>query len=112
MFKNLDNDNDIEVVHMRSGNVFREVHLTNLFKKNYRDEGFYSGEEVDMTDEEYSKSARTEEPRQEESKTSRIASTVEVSTIILPVTSATLSNQSNLSHQNAQSTVTSSPPHT
>jgi hypothetical protein len=100
MFKNLDSDIDIEAGHTRSGKVFREVHLANLFKKNYGDEGFYSGEEADLTDEEHSKSARTEEPHQEEPETSRTVPTIEVSTIILHVASTTLSNQSNLSHQN------------
>jgi hypothetical protein len=42
------------VGHTRSGRVFRGVHLENLFKKKYGEEGFYSGEEADMTDEEHS----------------------------------------------------------
>jgi hypothetical protein len=54
MFKNSNNDNDKEAGHTRSGRVFREVHIANLFKKNYGDEGFYSGEETDLTDEEHS----------------------------------------------------------
>jgi hypothetical protein len=54
MFKNSGSDNDTESRHMRSGKSFREVHLGNLFKKNYGDEDFYSGEEVDLTDEEHS----------------------------------------------------------
>jgi hypothetical protein len=58
MFKILDNDSDTEARHTRSGRVFREVHLANLFKQNYGDEGFYSGEEADLTDEEHSKPAR------------------------------------------------------
>jgi hypothetical protein len=33
---------------------------------NYGDEGFYSGEETKLTDEEYSESARTEEVQTEE----------------------------------------------
>jgi hypothetical protein len=45
MFKNLDSDNDIEARHTHSGRAFREFHLANLFKHNYRDEGIYSGEE-------------------------------------------------------------------
>jgi hypothetical protein len=49
MFRNLDSDSDIEVGHTRSGREFREVHLANLFKRNYGDEGFYSGEEEYMT---------------------------------------------------------------
>jgi hypothetical protein len=48
----------------------------------------------------------------EEPETSGTAQTIEVSTIIPPVDSTTLSNQSNQSHQSVQSTVTSSPPHT
>jgi hypothetical protein len=54
IFKNSDRDSEIEVGHTCSGRSFREVPLVNLFKENYRDEGFYSGEEVDLTDEEYS----------------------------------------------------------
>jgi hypothetical protein len=50
MFKNSDNDNDIEAGLTHSGRPFIEVPLANLFKKNYRDEGFYSGEEEDLTD--------------------------------------------------------------
>jgi hypothetical protein len=64
----------------------------NLFKKNYGDEGFYSGEEVDLTDEEHSKSARTEEPHQEEPEASGTVPTIEVSTGTLLVFSTTLSN--------------------
>jgi hypothetical protein len=44
MFKNSDSDNDTEDGHTRSERAFEEVHLANLFKKNYRDEGYYSGE--------------------------------------------------------------------
>ena len=51
MFKNLDSDSDIEAGHTHSGRVFRKVHLVNLFKQNYGDEGLYSGEEADLTDE-------------------------------------------------------------
>jgi hypothetical protein len=58
MFKNSDIDSDIEVGHVRSGRLFREVPLANLFKRNYGDEGFYSGEEADLTDEEYSESCK------------------------------------------------------
>ena len=54
MFKNSDSDNDTEVGHTHCGREFKEVHLANLFKQNYGDEGFYSGEEADLTDEEYS----------------------------------------------------------
>jgi hypothetical protein len=54
MFTNSDSDSDTEVGHTHSGRAFREVHLANLFKHNYRDEGFYSGEEADLTNEEHS----------------------------------------------------------
>jgi hypothetical protein len=116
MFKNSDNDNDTEVGHTRSGRVFREVPLANLFKKNYGDEGFYSGEEADLTYKENSESARAEEgkdeePRREEPETSGTMPTVEVSTIIPHVVSTALRNQSNQSHWSTQSTVISSPPH-
>jgi hypothetical protein len=46
--------------------VFREVHLANLFKKNYEEEGFYSGEELDLMDEEPSELGGTEEGKAEE----------------------------------------------
>jgi hypothetical protein len=59
MFRNLDSDSDTEAGHTRSGRVLRWVHLENLFKKNYGEEGFYSGEEVDLTDEEHSEPTRT-----------------------------------------------------
>jgi hypothetical protein len=58
MFKNLDSDSDIEAGHTRSGKVFREVHLANLFKQNYEYEGFYSGEEAYLTNEQDSKYSR------------------------------------------------------
>jgi hypothetical protein len=54
MFKNPNNDNDIEAGHTRSGRVFREIHLVNLFTQNYREEGFYSGEEADLIEKEHS----------------------------------------------------------
>jgi hypothetical protein len=97
MFKNSDNDNDIESGHKRSGRVFREVPLVNLFKKNYGDEGFYSGEEEDLTNEENSKfvgikEGKTEEPRREELEASGTTQIVEVSTINPPVDSTTLRN--------------------
>jgi hypothetical protein len=66
MFKNLDSDSDTEVGHTRSGRVFREVQLANLFNQNYGEEGFYSGEEADLTDEEHSELVRTEEGQAEE----------------------------------------------
>jgi hypothetical protein len=61
MFRNSDNNNNIEARHTRNGRVLREVHLANLFKKNYGDEGFYSGEEENLMDEEHSEPARAEE---------------------------------------------------
>jgi hypothetical protein len=103
MFRNSESDSNTEVGHTRSGRVFREVHLANLFKKNYRNEGFYSGEEVDLTDEEQSEPTKAvegevEELHRDEPKTSGTVQTIEVSTIIPPVVSATLSNQSNQSY--------------
>jgi hypothetical protein len=117
MFRNLDSDSDTEVGHTRSGRAFREVHLANLFKKNYGDEGFYSGEEADLMDKEHSepvraKEGKAEEPRREDPEALGTAQTVEVSTIIPHVDSVALRNQSNPSHQSVQRTVTSSPPHT
>jgi hypothetical protein len=61
MFKISDNDNDIEAGHMRSGKVFRGVHLENLFKQIYGEEGFYSGEEVDLINEEHPEPTKTDE---------------------------------------------------
>jgi hypothetical protein len=66
MFKNLDNDNDTEVGHTRSGRFFRGVHLENLFKKKYEEEIFYSGEEADMIDKEHSEPMGPEEEAAEE----------------------------------------------
>jgi hypothetical protein len=37
-----------------------------LFKKKYGEEGFYSGEEVDITDEEHPEPTRTKEGEDEE----------------------------------------------
>jgi hypothetical protein len=58
MFKNSDNNNDIEVGHMHSVRSFREVPLVNLFKQVHdplaQDEGFYSGEEEELLNEEHS----------------------------------------------------------
>jgi hypothetical protein len=53
MFKRLENDSDTKVGYTCSGRPFREDPLANLFKKNYEDKGFYSGEEAYLTDEEY-----------------------------------------------------------
>ena len=66
MFKILDSDSDTEAGHTRNGKVFRGVHLENLFKNNYREEGFYSGEEVDLIDEEHPEPTGTEEGEDEE----------------------------------------------
>ena len=98
MFKNSDNDSDIEAGHMHSGRAFREVHLANLFKKNYGEEGFYSGEEADLMDEEHSKPTREEEvkakePHLDEPENLGTTQTAEVSTINPPVVSTALSNQ-------------------
>jgi hypothetical protein len=54
MFKKSDNDNNTEAGHTCSGREFIEVPLANLFKNNYGDKGFYSGEEADLTDKENS----------------------------------------------------------
>jgi hypothetical protein len=48
------------------GGCSDKVHLANLFKKNYWDECFYSGEEVDLTDKEHSKEGKAEELRRDE----------------------------------------------
>jgi hypothetical protein len=66
IFKNLDNDNDTEDGHMRSGRVFRGFHPENLFKKNYGEEGFYSGEEAYLTYEEHPEPSISEEGATEE----------------------------------------------
>jgi hypothetical protein len=66
MFKISDNNSDTEEGHTHSGKVFRGVHLENMFKKNYGEEGFYSGEEVDLTDEENLEPTRIEEGEDEE----------------------------------------------
>jgi hypothetical protein len=93
----------------------------NLFEQSHeplvQDEGFYSGEEEELLNEEHSESTRAEEgktaePRREESEASGTTQTIEVSTITPPVVLATLSNQSSQSHQSTQSTVTSSSTHT
>jgi hypothetical protein len=103
MFKNSDSDSDIEVGHTRSGRVFREVHLVNMFKHNYGDKGFYSVEEVDLIDEDHSEPARADEEEAEElgrdePETSGTTQTIEVSSIIPPIDSVVLSNQSNPRH--------------
>jgi hypothetical protein len=117
MFKNSGSDSDTDAGHTRSRRAFREVHLENLFMHNYRNEGFYSGEEENLIDEEHSKpigieEGKAEEPHREETKTSGTTQTIEVSTIILPIDSVELSNQINPRHQSIQSSFTISPPHT
>ena len=66
MFRNSDSDSDTEAGHMYSGRVFRGIHIKNPFKKNYGEEGFYSGEALDLTDKEHSEPTRTEEGEVEE----------------------------------------------
>jgi hypothetical protein len=67
MFKNSDSDNDTEVGHTRSGRIFREVPLVNLFEQNHeplvQDEGFYSGEEEELVNEEHSESVGQKKER-------------------------------------------------
>jgi hypothetical protein len=96
MFKN--SDNDTEDGHTHSGRVFRGVQLENLFNQNYREEGFYSGEEVDLTDEEHSEPTRTEEGEaeelfQSEPETSGTTQITEVSNINPPIVSIAPSSQ-------------------
>jgi hypothetical protein len=113
MFKNSDNDNDTKIGHTRSGRIFREVRLVNLFERDQepllQEEGFYSGEEEELLIEEQSGSVgpreeKTEEPHREELETLGTGQIVEVSTVTPPVVSTTLSNQSKLSYQSTQST--------
>jgi hypothetical protein len=101
MFKNSDIDNDTEVGHTHSGRILREVPLANLFEQDHEplllEEGFYSGEEVELLSEEQSgfvgpREEKTEEPRREELETSGTTQTVEVSTGTLPIVSTALSN--------------------
>jgi len=68
-----------------------------LFNKDYREEGFYSGEEADLTDEEHMEPNRIEEEAAEElnqnkPEISGTAQTMGVSIINPPVVSTTLSN--------------------
>jgi hypothetical protein len=113
MFKNSNSDSDTEARHTHSGRVFQGVHLENLFKKNYKEEGFYSGEEADLTDEEHSEPVGPEEEaaeelRQNEPETSGTAQATEVSNINPPVVSEMLSNQNIPNHESPQSPITSS----
>jgi hypothetical protein len=56
MFKNSENDSDIEDGHMQSGRIFREVPLDDFFEQNYEplllEEWFYNGEEEEPLSEE------------------------------------------------------------
>ena len=109
MFKNLDNDNDIEIGHMCNGRTFREVPLVNLFEQSHeqtQEEGFYNGEEEELLNEEHlefgrDEKGKTQEPLREESQTSGTAHIVEVSIITPPIILEASSNQSNQSRQSA-----------
>jgi hypothetical protein len=63
MFNNLDNENDTEIGHTHNGRTFREVPLSNLFEQDHKpllqEEGFYSGEEEELLNEEHSGSVGT-----------------------------------------------------
>jgi hypothetical protein len=58
MLKNSNSDSDREVGHTCSGRTFKEVPLVNLFDHSHKplaqDEGFYSGEEEYLLNEEES----------------------------------------------------------
>jgi hypothetical protein len=74
-----------------------------LFKKDYGEEGFYSGEEADLTNREHSEPTRVEEGEAEElhrnePETSRTMYATEVSNINPPVVLETLSNQNIPNH--------------
>jgi hypothetical protein len=117
MFRNSDNDSDTEDGHMLSGIFFRGVHLENLFKKSCREEGFYSGEELDLTDKEHLEPTRTEEGkaeelRQSETETSGNDQIIEVSNINPPVFSIAPRSQNSQNHQSLQSVVTSNSAYT
>jgi hypothetical protein len=84
-----------------------------LFKKKYGEECFYSGEEVDLNDEEHLEPTKTKEGEAEELHQSEPENTgtvwnIEVSNVNLPVVPTVLSSQNSQNHQNLQSTVTSS----
>jgi hypothetical protein len=70
MFKNSDSDSDTEVGHTHSGRSFKKIPLASLFKKSYgplaQNEGFYSGEEAEQLDEEYSDFTKEKEVEIEE----------------------------------------------
>jgi len=65
MFKNLDSDNNTKVEHTHSGRAFREVPLVKLFEPLIQNEGFYSGEEEEILNEEHSETVRTEKGKTE-----------------------------------------------
>jgi hypothetical protein len=74
-----------------------------LFKQNYEEEGFYIGEEVDLTDEEHSEPTSTEEGEVEElhrsePETSGTAQVTEVININPPIVSIAPSNQNSQNH--------------
>jgi hypothetical protein len=113
VFKISDSDSDTEAGHTLSGKVFRGVHLENMFKQNYEEEGFYSGEEVDITNEEHSEPTRTEEEEAEElcqrnPETLGTARTTEVSNINIPIVPIVISSQNSQNHQSPQRTITGS----
>jgi hypothetical protein len=74
-----------------------------LFKQNYGEEGFYSGDEVDLTDEEHPEPTRTKEGKaeelcQSEPENSGISQTTEVSNVNPLVVPTVLSSQSSQNH--------------
>jgi hypothetical protein len=103
MFKISDSDNNTETEYTCSGVLFRGVHLGNLFKKNYGEEGFYSGEEVYLTDEEHpwptrTKEGEVEELRQSELEISGTTQTTGVSNINPPIVPTIISSQNSQNH--------------
>jgi hypothetical protein len=75
MLNNSKSDTDTQDGHMCNGILFRKIPLMNPFKQIYgplaQNEGFYGGEESELSNEEYSEFAReeeveTKEPRREE----------------------------------------------
>jgi hypothetical protein len=68
MFKNSNSDSDTEIRQTCNRITFREVPLVNLFKKIHeptKEEGFYSGEEEKLFNDEHSDYARAEEEKTE-----------------------------------------------
>jgi hypothetical protein len=85
-----------------------------LFKQKYGEEGFYSGEEADLTDEEHLEPTRIEEGEakelhQSEPEISETMRTTEVSNVNPHVVSTIPNSQNSQNHQSSQSTITSSP---